>query len=360
MIAYTTIYGLLSVSAFAQTRTRAGGRLVGASLFVILLAFVGGRLETGCDYSQYLFHFERLLRASQYANSLDAARLSFFSSEVGFYALNWITLRLGLDFIWLNLFAATIFLLCMFVFVRRFENPALILMCYFPVLMVQLGMGNLRQCLAVGVMFLALNAFCDRRGIWVAAWVLLAFTFHNSAVIFLPLAAFADRRVTVERVVAVAMLSAPIVVFLISGRFETYSDRYIDHRFGEKESIGGIIRLGILIAGSVIFFLFRQRFRAFMPREHRLILIYSAISLALVLVLPISSTIVHRLGYYLMPIQILPIALAPGLLTPASQGRVSMVLPIGFFLAYLVGWLMLSAHAQECWLPYRSAIFSGV
>ncbi len=359
MTVYATIYGLLSMAAVAHVRSRAAVGVLGFVLFVILWLFIGARVETGCDYSQYLFHFERLLRETSYTNAPDRSGLGFFADEIGFFALNMITIRLGLDFVWINLFAAAVYLTCMFMFVRRFENPALILLCYFPVLMVQLGMGNLRQCLAVGIMFLALNALCERRRIWVTLWVLLAFTFHNSAVIFLPLAVFADRNLSVARILLAALVFAPIVAFLISGRIETYADRYLDHRFGEKESIGGILRLGILLAGSTVFLVFRRWYQQRQPSEYRLIFIYALLSLALVFLLPISSTIVHRIGYYLMPVLVLPIALAPAVLFPQTRRQLLMFAPVGLFFIYLTGWLSYSAHARDCWLPYQSALSSG-
>src|SRR5690606_25591585 len=71
---------------------------------------------------------------------------------------------------------------------------------------------------------------------------------------------------------------------------------------------------------------------------------------------PVSTVIGDRLGYYLIPLQAMIFARIPWL--PLGKGKtLHTVLPyVGLILIFTV-WTLLSRHFQQCYLPYSSWIF---
>jgi EamA domain-containing membrane protein RarD len=77
---------------------------------------------------------------------------------------------------------------------------------------------------------------------------------------------------------------------------------------------------------------------------------------AMFVLVPISSVIGDRLGYYLVPIQAMIFARIPFL--PIRQNRaVYVALPYIGLLTVFVVWTSLSWHFQQCYLPYQTWLF---
>ena len=71
-------------------------------------------------------------------------------------------------------------------------------------------------------------------------------------------------------------------------------------------------------------------------------------------VLPISSVISDRFGYYVTPIQLMILARLPYLVRPGPQGQlISMAPYLGLGLVLLV-WTQKSKHFNQCYLPYKT------
>ena len=72
--------------------------------------------------------------------------------------------------------------------------------------------------------------------------------------------------------------------------------------------------------------------------------------------LPVSSVIGDRLGYYLLPIQAMIFARAPFLRTGLNRNFVILAPYLGFLLFFGV-WTTLSHHFSACYLPYQTWLF---
>ena len=87
--------------------------------------------------------------------------------------------------------AGGIFAIGLVFFCRNLPRPWLALAVAVPYLVIVVAMGYTRQGVALGLAMLGLVALGKKGTGWFVFWVMLAATFHKTAVLLLPLAALA-------------------------------------------------------------------------------------------------------------------------------------------------------------------------
>jgi len=187
-----------------------------------------------------------------------------------------------------------------------------------------------------------------------AGWIVLGMQFHASVIMFLPIALVAGRQVHPLRLIAAVGLLTPVAALLLADRLEVYQDRYIDQVGGAITSGGGLIRFALILIPALFFVLYRRRLRAAFPEHYDLTKLYTLISFALIPVAMMSSIILHRLNYYVMPFSIVTFVLLARAIFPPGQRLVGRMLPMLVYGVYSVSWFLTSAHAQGCYVPYRN------
>jgi hypothetical protein len=217
-------------------------------------------------------------------------------------------------------------------------------------LVIVIGMSGARQSMALGFLFLALNAFEDGRLIRVAALTIIGALFHSSLILMLPLLLFSYNEKSVQRV---AMLCLILIIFIFEfqSAFTVYAARYSSLKI---QSGGLIYRLGMNGLAAILFLIFRQKL-GFTEHQARLWRNFSICTLALVvlaLVLP-SSTAVDRFLLYLFPLQFAVLGRLPGALVPERSPSFVTVAVIGY--AALVQMMFLNFGTYSTYyVPYRS------
>ena len=157
MTVYLSIFlAMAFLGLMVKTRGQQDGAL--AVVGVFLLVFMGTRNDTGCDFRAYYMRFQNLYHDSSYFSYIG-------EEEPGFHWLNLLVHNLGLDYMWLNLFASLIFVVCLIRFVRLSPAPMMLLSIMFPVVILQLGMSGLRQALATAFLLQAMISFVQVRRI---------------------------------------------------------------------------------------------------------------------------------------------------------------------------------------------------
>jgi len=313
----------------------------------LLFIFSAFRYQVGCDWGGY-YH--------QYLSSADFDWSSIFEirEPIWWAILSWIQAK-GLPYPVVNIVSSAVFFAGLHVLARRQPDPLGFLVLLFPILIINLPMSGIRQGAAIGLICIALTAFIDRRPLRFALWVVLAAGFHASALIFVLLLPVATGRYTRGRLIIAAILALPGAFFLASSEAaEVASSRYIDTGI---DAAGAAFRVGILGLSSLYFFLFvRRKWLLAWPKDYSLASI-GAIGMALaLLLLPISTVIGDRFGYYLIPIQAMIFARLPYLPFRKDAGLHSALPYLGLLLVFAV-WSQLSGHFQQCYLPYRTWIF---
>lgn len=325
----------------------ARARAVYGLLLGLMFLFSAFRYEVGCDWFGYQVQFDVYARVplAEVPTSPDPVWTLLILAQDA----------LGLPYPWLNVLASALFFLGAHRLARRQPDALGFLVLLFPVLVLNMPMSGIRQGAAIGVICLAFNAFTDRRMLRYVALVLLATGIHASAAIFLLLAPLAGGGLTRARLALAAVLAVPGAALLMgSEAAEVATTRYVAQT---AEAAGAAYRIALLTLTAIPFLLFWRRvWRDRFPEEYRLAMIGALAMLALPALLPLSSVIADRAGYYFIPIQAMILARLPWLRLGAGRPLI-IAAPYLVLMVVLMGWALMSGLFQACYLPYRSWIF---
>lgn len=317
---------------------------------LFLLWFMGARYYVGCDFASYLNRFDSL------PNNFDLWA-TLRENEGGFHALMRSVKAVGLEFMWVNLIASAIFVVSLSVFCRAHRRPMMILALLFPVLTLQLGMSGVRQALACAFLMMATVAYVRQRRLSVAVLIMAGGLFHSSVLIFLPVAFMPGRDVSVWKIFIAAVLISPLSYLLLESRIETYVDRYIDDVYGEITSDGAFIRYALNAVPALAFIRYRKRLQAAFPDVYSLLQIFTIITFAILPLGILNTTVLHRMNYYVMPVNILTLVYIGILLSPQARISFYRLFPALMYGTYSLMWFLTSRHAESCYTPYRSYTF---
>jgi hypothetical protein len=208
--------------------------------------------------------------------------------------------------------------------------------------------------MALGFLMLALVSFDQRERVLTAVWVLVAAQFHSSAVIFLPMAMLVGRRISTKRILAALAVMGPIVVFLLQERIGLYNDRYIEQIYGENSSSGAWFRYTLVLLPFAMLVPWYRQVAARFPQQIELMRLFMLITFVMAPIGLLSSVVLHRLVFYVMPISIITLLAVAETLAVGARERLLRFVPYVVYGAYIVVWFNFSGHASSCYLPYRS------
>ena len=309
----------------------------------VLVLFIGFRHEVGGDWGSYLRNF------------LWAGRFSFseiiLESDPGYKFLNWWVSKQGFGIYTVNLVCASIFTTGLVAFARRQPYPWLALAVAFPYLVLVLGMGYTRQGVALGFIFLSLNALEYNQFKRYLAYIALATLFHKSALIMIPLGFFIFGRGWAFRAIAVVVAAYVLFDALVAESTEDLWRNYVD---AKMISQGTQIRVLMNLVPSLILLAYWKTWRTVFPNYWFWFWI-AAGSLLAVAFVGVASTAVDRIALYFIPIQVVVFSRLPFLLQrQISPAIVTTGIVLGYALVLFV-WLNYATHAKY-WLPYQNLL----
>lgn len=337
---------LASYAGMALLRV-ANARVLYSALLLALFLFSAFRFEVGCDWTGYINQF-----ATFNALSLPDAfeqREPLWTSL--FVIQNW----LGLPYPWINVASSAIFFCGIDRLARRQPDPLAFLILLFPVLILNMPMSGIRQASAIGMMCIAFVAFIDRKLMRFIVLTIVAAGLHSSAIVFLLLAPLVRGSYSKTRLALTGVLALPGALALLStGAAETATSRYVATSI---DAAGAAFRVGLLALSAVFFFAqLRRKWAENFPGDVKLVVIGSLAMLALAALLPISSVISDRLGYYFIPIQTMILARLPFLPFHGNRQLISALPYLGLFVVLAV-WVYSSSLFAQCYLPYQTWLF---
>ena len=341
-VVYLAVYGSLVFGGLLSSRQPQLRRFLFVIFSLLLFAFVAFRFQVGCDWSGYQQNYE----AARYLTLEDAVA----RQEPGYWLLLTQIHAIGLEYPYLNFLMTIPFFWGLARLAAREPDPLAIVIMAFPVLIINLAMSGIRQGAAVGFICFAFIAFRERRLAAYVASVLIASTVHSSAVVFLALAPLVKFPLTRMTTMLSGILVLPGAYFMLSDTMEFYSDRYVG---AGADAAGALYRSGMLAATGCFFLLtLRKAYRERFPADYQLTLIGAWVMLATLAVVPISTVISDRFGYYMVPIQLMIMARIP-YLSSSRNPALSAAPYIALGLVLLV-WTSYSALFVQCYLPYQT------
>lgn len=312
-----------------------------------LFVFSAFRYQVGCDWFGY---FNQYVKSENY----DWANLLSIREPIWWASLQWVNLS-GFPYPVINVISSAVFFAGIHILARRQPDPLGFLVLLFPILIINMPMTAMRQGAAIGLICIAFCAFIDRRPGKYALWVLLAAGFHSSAIVWILLLPWLITPSRWSGLILPGLMTVPMVYLLaLSEKFQIATFRYVDTGV---DSGGAIFRTGILFLSGLYFLSFlRRKWRAAYPREYVLTFLGAVAMTGAIFLVPISTVIADRLGYYLIPIQMMIFARLPFLRFNRFASLHQGMPYIGMLLIFAT-WSQLSWHFQECYVPYQTWIF---
>jgi hypothetical protein len=338
--------GAVQYEPDARRAVQGGLRLSLAVILIVLM--IGLRYEVGGDWMSY----GRMFEITAYYSLWE----TLASSDPGYMLLNWIVQRLGLGIWVVNIVCAMLFMWGLSRFSRRQPNPWLAMVVAVPYLIIVVAMGYTRQGVAIGLILAGILTLYDRQSLFrFAIYLMIAATFHKTAVIVLPLVALAITRNRFVIIGSALLLGAMLFYFFLNPRLDTLVTNYV---VADYDSEGAMVRVAMNMIPAALFLLFTNRFvvNEFERKLWRN-MSWAAFGSFILLFVMESSTVIDRLALYLIPLQLLVFSRAPYVLAAKRSARIQIILLIILYSAAVqFVWLNYAKHA-EVWLPYQ--IYTG-
>ena len=307
--------------------------VVMTSFFIILLAILMLRHKSvGTDISTYIARFKYIARMS-----FDRI-FEVFESERGYYVLNKIISIFTKNEQWFLVIMALISVIPVAVlYSKESENALLSISIFIIISNFAMLFSGLRQSVAIAIIVISYYFVKNKKPVWFILFVLLAFTFHKSALIALLLYPFYHMNITRKKLLFfipvigfVFVFNKPIFEFLLQFLGE-YGE---DYQYEETGAYMMIILFALFLLLSYI-----------APSEESLdketIGLRGIAVLTLMLqIFALASTVAMRMNYYFMVF--MPI-LIPRVLNRCSEKNkqiyqlVSVIITIFFIIYYIYG-----------------------
>ncbi|MEO4045279.1 EpsG family protein [Hoeflea sp. CAU 1731] len=344
---YFGLFNLLV--ALRYMASRAARNTLYPALLLCLFLFSAFRFEVGCDWSGYYNQFYA------YSNYVIDDLVSVDIREPLWKGVITLLNRFDFAYPWLNVVSSAMFFLGMHALAKRQPDPLSFLVLLFPILIINMPMSGIRQGAAIGLISLAFAAFLDQRQIRFVVFTVLAATIHSSAMIFILMAPLVKGRLTRRKLILAGVLALPGLAALLStDSADLAIERYVDTGI---DAAGAAFRLILLTGtGALYFVVLRKKWAVEFPHDYKLVTVIAVVMLAMILLLPFSSVIGDRLGYYLIPIQTIIFSRIPFLSIRKSRQLWISAPYLGLILVFGV-WTALSRHFAQCYLPYQSWLF---
>jgi hypothetical protein len=344
MTAYWLLYAIPAVlalmSRFADSKT---SPIVWLSVAGVFAAVIGFRHEIGGDWRAYIVVFDNVS-----SMSLLSALQAFDTDYAVYVAINWAVASSGLTVNWVNLVCGSLFVFGLVVFCREQTNPWLALAVATPYLVVVIGMGFTRQSVAIAFELLALTALMDERWRRALVMILIAAAFHKSAIWLLALYVFAHPAMGARAIGLPLLLGVAIGFLFFPSDPAMVWEKYVAT---PMVSDGAWIRSIMNAVPAVMLLLLSKRLLS-SAKQRCVWMPLAILAIGSLLLVPVASTLIDRLGFYLIPLQLFVFSRLPSLY---SGTTVRSAVEIGIVVLYgvvLWVWLNYSVHSPY-WVPYK-------
>ena len=344
MLPYWLLFSFFAAGAVQYTpdfQRRLQGGLLLFPMIALVTIVIGLRYEVGGDWFQYIDILGQI------------GRMSFsrgvWAQDPGYGLLNWLAAQAGFGIWAVNLACAILFMWGLVKFARREPNPWLVFAVAMPYLIIVVAMGYTRQGVAIGLVLAGLSVL-DRGILRFTFYLVLAASFHKSAVVVLPLVALS---VAQRRIVTVpVMLGSAVLLYyvFVQASVDKLMANYVVAAYASQ---GAGVRVAMNVPPALILLLFAKRFtRTEQERKLWRNFALAALATALLLQFTDATTALDRIALYIIPLQMLVLGRVPFVLGASRGARLVLTLAIVLYSATIqFVWLNYADNAPA-WLPY--------
>jgi len=339
---------------FGKRNPKAKGPLFFMMLAVAL--FVGFADMLG-GYDRYIYAelFDRLADNRQAGVPIvHSAIFGLYSKEMGYVILNWlITFITQNRYIFILILTIIMYALLYDTFKRYMTNYYLGLTIFFG-LWFFFTFTYLRQVMGAVIAFTSIKYIIERKFWKFSLVMLIAFSFHNSAIIFFPMYFVPIRKFTVPQILIVMGICLLIGVSgFASNLYEIYGEATEDIR-AESARFTGFRMSYLFEAVFFLFFMIRCHHR--LPNDRQTIVLYNiALVFCAILLVFIKSENGGRLSWYYMGGLIVTMAN----LADSKYGKQIFMDWIMLVVSFLLFFRILSGWGKQIY-PYKSFLTNGV
>ena len=197
----------------------------------------------------------------------------------------------------------------MIVFTRTLSRSWLALTIAVPYMLIVVAMGYVRQRVALGLIMTGLAWLQRGNYLRYLVWVLIAGTFHKSAIVMVPFALLFLERNRIFQILMVGLMCLAGFVWLLKDSIGHFFSLYLEAGYA---SDGSFVRLLMTLVPALIFLiLFRSFNFSTVQKKIWFWMSIFAILLFAILFFSPSSTAVDRIALYLLPLQLVVFASLP-------------------------------------------------
>jgi len=333
MIPY--IYSLLfPIIVFFYLKNKKIDNFLWVFHFFFLLILIGLRNDVGGDWINYKVEFEKD---------------TFFSTNMdpAFDILKYFTKKISNNFFLYNFLIALIFLLPIYLIISKYELRWLIISAIFPICILLLGMGYLRQGIAFSMGILFLSYFKNRNYIFSILFLILSILSHKLSIIHIGLFLIVIVFISKKYFILCFLSVIAVNIYLI---FPEIIERNIFFYLGGgvyQSSLGAYPRMIILtlISISILHIFYKKKN---LSLEEKFFLYLSFILIILFQLILAGTVFADRLFLYF---QILPIFFFSNKYIFNNHKKIyflNFVISISYFFI----WAIFGTFSSY-WLPYK-------
>ena len=302
MLLYIIVFIVITYANYIATEYNYRQDLILAFSFLILSIFVGFSDMLG-GYDRYIYGelFDGVADITNFhGNYNDALIFNVYPKEMGYVGCNILISKITSNrYIFILLITFVIYLLHYFSLKKYCINYPYALLLFMG-LMFFFTFTYLRQMIGVGIGWLALQYIYKRKLYKFLICVLLATSFHNSAIILLPLYFIPVKKFKVKNIVFfmaiclfIGLSGGPSAIFRIYGDvadMHNRSDSYVENEVGFK--------FEYIIEASVFLYIVLKNYTKIPQTKKDIVMLNALLVFCAILLLFVQSLNGGRMGWY--------------------------------------------------------------
>ncbi len=320
-------------------------RIIELLFLLLLVVLIGLRYQIGGDWIWYLKSFKLF-------GEINFSEFNY-TYNYGYIVINWIIYNLGLSYYFVKLFCAFILVISIYYFFKSFKVDRLLAYCiFFPLGIVVISMGFVRQGCAMSFLMLALTFLNENKYFRSYLFLLIGLSFHKSILIFFPIIFLVAPKYRI-------IITIVIIIFIYY--FQNHLFHLVSIYLGPEKGIhydvskGGYVRILMTLIPAVLYLIYHNLFD--LHKTSKKIFFYLSVFIILSSILSIFyPTFIDRILLYLVFFQ----AIIYSLFSEIFSGRKKIYIKCLFILSYLfiLNFFLTFGFHSKFWIPYKNLLLT--